>query len=463
MSDDENIDTTINIQGDTEKTEENTEKEEEKQDEIKEDTLFDENILVQESSENLTEEKEVVKEVVEENQDESFEAITEKQYQLFDDGNSLQNDELKAVSEEVVENKIENEVEEKIEEKTENEIVEEPQEEEGTCETKENEIESKEEIVNEEIEEIQEENKEEVKENTVEVSEEIKEDTPEVTEEKEVVEEVYTPKTVVLDFSQEIGKLETALEIKYSSLKLTQFPIKLSNIPEGMTFPDQVVIGNTSIKIGNEVINNCNLRILSNESIRMLEIKHREFKLGLSVSLNDDTIKAYGNVRSYEVSSLIKYSRMLKVFEMFEKIFSGEIISFKVNKLYGDVVVEDRIELMRIKTIQRFFETIDKSGYKFQMDKLPKCENIYYLLELNSAFKEDRVIETWCNFNLKNENLDLHEKDFLIIKRRYQVDKNLTIEEKITLRNPLEKNTIFKEKIVGYRKPCLIELSKVQN
>ncbi len=383
MSDNENIDTTINIQRDTTK-------EKEILDGLKE------NILVQEDSDNIIDKKEVINEMVEENHDENFEVITEKQYQLFNDGNSLQKEEFKNISKEVAENKIEEKIKEEI-------------------------------------------------------------------NENEIVEEVYTPKTVVLDFSQEIGKLETALEIKYSSLKLTQFPIKLSNIPEGMTFPDQVVIGNTSIKIGKEVINNCNLRILSNESIRMLEIKHREFKLGLSVSLDKDTIKAYGNVRSYEVSSLVKYSRMLKVFEMFEKIFSGEIISFKVNKLYGDVVAEDRIEFMRIKTIQHFFETIDKSGYKFQVDKLPKCENIYYLLELNSAFKEDRVIETWCNFNFKNENLNLYEKDFLIIKRKYQVDKNLTIEEKITLRNPLEKNTIFKEKIVGYRKPCLIELSKVQN
>ena len=58
-----------------------------------------------------------------------------------------------------------------------------------------------------------------------------------------------------------------------------------------MTFPDIVVIGNTDIKVGNETIKNCHLKILSNESIKLLEIKHREFKLALSVSLNNDTIK----------------------------------------------------------------------------------------------------------------------------------------------------------------------------
>lgn len=278
--------------------------------------------------------------------------------------------------------------------------------------------------------------------------------------EAEVKEEIYEPKTVTVDFTKEIGKFETALEIKYSSLKLSQFPIKISNIPEGMTFPDIVVIGNTDIKVGNETIKNCHLKILSNESIKLLEIKHREFKLGLSVSLNNDTIKNYGTIRVYEISSLIKYSRMIKVLEMLEKIFSGAVISFKVNRLYGDVEAEDRIELMKIKTIQNFFKTFENSGCKFQADKLPKCENIYYLLELYAALKENRIIETWCNFNFNNENIKLREKDFLIVKRKYQFDKNFVIEEKITLKAPIDKGSIFKDKAVGYRKICTIELSK---
>ena len=278
----------------------------------------------------------------------------------------------------------------------------------------------------------------------------------------EVKEEIYEPKTVTVDFTKEIGKFETALEIKYSSLKLSQFPIKISNIPEGMTFPDIVIIGNTDIKVGNEAIKNCHLRILSNESIKLLEIKHREFKLALSVSLNNDTIKNYGTIRVYEISSLIKYSRMIKVLEILEKIFNGAVISFKVNRLYGDIEAEDRIELMKIKTIQNFFKTFENSGCKFQADKLPKCENIYYLLELYAALKENRIIETWCNFNFNNENINLKEKDSLIVKRKYPFDKNLVIEEKITLKASIDKGSLFKDKAVGYRKICTIELSKAE-
>lgn len=343
---------------------------------------------------------------------ENFNAITEKQYNLFENFSS--------------------QIENKIKEDKKNEVM-----------TFDEIIESTE-IIDENIDKIQE----------LETSNKINDEAT------KPIEEIYEPKTVTIDFTKDMDKFETALEIKYNSLKLSKFPIKVSNVPEGMTFPDEVTIGNTNIKIGDEVIKNCYLKILSNESIKLLEIKNREFKLSLSVSLNDDTIKSYGSVRMYEISSLIKYSRMLKVLELLEKVFNGAIISFNVNKLWGDIEIEDRIEFMKIKTIQNFFGTLEKSGYKFQIDKLPQCENIYYLLELYTALKENRIIETWCNFNLKNENFDLREKDFLIIKRKYPFDKNLVIEEKITLKAPLNKESIFKDKIVGYRKPCIIELLK---
>ncbi len=413
-------------------------------DETKEDTTenYLEEILEQENletEENICQE-EILQEIPADYEDkkeevkeetENFDLITEKQYNLFESVSSEINDEESEKIEKTKENKeIENLPKENFENKT-SDVLENTETEEDKTPTP-MDIMEETEIIDERIEET------------------------------EVKEEIYEPKTVTVDFTKEIGKFETALEIKYSSLKLSQFPIKISNIPEGMTFPDIVVIGNTDIKLGNETIKNCHLKILSNESIKLLEIKHREFKLALSVSLNNDTIKNYGTIRVYEISSLIKYSRMIKVLEMLEKIFNGAVISFKVNRLYGDIEAEDRIELMKIKTIQNFFKTFENSGCKFQADKLPKCENIYYLLELYAALKENRIIETWCNFNFNNENINLKEKDSLIVKRKYPFDKNLVIEEKITLKAPIDKGSLFKDKAVGYRKICTIELSKAE-
>ena len=311
------------------------------------------------------------------------------------------------------------------------------------------------EIIDEAPEIVEAEGKEEetIQEKVIEPVEEIKTE-PEISE-------VYEPKTVTIDYNNSMGKLETALEIRYSSLKLTSFPIKISNIPEGMTFPDELNIGNASIKIGEEVINNCYLKVLSNESVKMFEIKHREFKLGLSVTLNNDTINSYGSVRYYEISSLIKTSRIIKVLEMLENIFEGAPITFKVNKLYGNIIAEDRIENMRVKTALNFFNILENAKYKFQSDRLPKSENIFYLLELSAALRENKAIETWCNFSLNIENTDINKGDSIVMKRIHNLDKHSAIEETITLKNPLDEQNIFKEKTAGYRKQCVIELKKI--
>ena len=379
-----------------------------------------------------------------ENTEENFEIINEVQNEIDTTENILEEN-TEIISEETENKEEEQKDKELFEEITENQYQL------FSTDSK------KAEIINEVLETASLEKSEEIAQEPEIIETENKGIEPEI----EPVQEIYEPKTVTIDYDSSMGKFETALEIRYSSLKLTSFPVKISNIPAGMTFPDELVIGNASIKIGDETINNCYLKIASNESVKMFEIKHREFKLGLSVTLNNDTINSYGNVRYYEISSLIKNSRMLKVLEMFGNIFSGAPITFKVNKLYGNIIAEDTVENIKIKTIQNFFGTLEKAGYKFQADKLPESSNIYYLLELCSALKENKKIETWCNFNLNTENMNLHEGDSLIIKRTHNFDKHSAVEETVILKAPLSEQNIFTKKTAGYRKQCIIELKKI--
>ncbi len=379
-----------------------------------------------------------------ENTEENFEIINEVQNEI-DTTENISEENTEIISEETENKEEEQKDKELFEEITENQYQL------FSTDSK------KAEIINEVLETASLEESEEIAQEPEIIETENKEIEPEI----EPVQEIYEPKTVTIDYDSSMGKFETALEIRYSSLKLTSFPVKISNIPAGMTFPDELVIGNASIKIGDETINNCYLKIASNESVKMFEIKHREFKLGLSVTLNNDTINSYGNVRYYEISSLIKNSRMLKVLEMFGNIFSGAPITFKVNKLYGNIIAEDTVENIKIKTIQNFFGTLEKAGYKFQADKLPESSNIYYLLELCSALKENKKIETWCNFNLNTENMNLHEGDSLIIKRTHNLDKHSAVEETVILKAPLSEQNIFTKKTAGYRKQCIIELKKI--
>ena len=379
-----------------------------------------------------------------ENTEENFEIINEVQNEI-DTTENISEENTEIISEETENKEEEQKDKELFEEITENQYQL------FSTDSK------KAEIINEVLETASLEESEEIAQEPEIIETENKEIEPEI----EPVQEIYEPKTVTIDYDSSMGKFETAREIRYSSLKLTSFPVKISNIPAGMTFPDELVIGNASIKVGDETINNCYLKIASNESVKMFEIKHREFKLGLSVTLNNDTINSYGNVRYYEISSLIKNSRMLKVLEMFGNIFSGAPITFKVNKLYGNIIAEDTVENIKIKTIQNFFGTLEKAGYKFQTDKLPESRNIYYLLELCSALKENKKIETWCNFNLNTENMNLHEGDSLIIKRTHNFDKHSAVEETVILKAPLSEQNIFTKKTAGYRKQCIIELKKI--
>lgn len=479
----------INNVGTTEKTE--TFEKKICEEEIYEKESFEEKISENENCENIDYESEEIKK-------ENFEALTEGQYQLFSisdfpvaEPKTEENcKDLKSENTTVEETEItvietadkeDNTETQEIEIEKENcqDILEEPKQEESSeiydnetnnlenteifeeaAETENSETEDKnieipvaEENEIEEVETVQE---IEVVQETTEEETAVKTEKKETEEEPEII-----PKTVEIDFDSSMGKIETALEIRYSSLKLTKFPIKVSNVPAGMSFPDEFTLGNMNLKIGDELLNNCYLRLISNESIKVLEIKNREFKLGLSVSLNNDTINAYGSIRYYEISSLIKTSRIVKVLELLEKIFNGAEIKFKLNKLYGNISAEDRIETMRIKTLENFFEIMNKSGYKFQGNKLPEVDNIFYLLELNSALKENKAIETWCNFNFENKNIDIAIGDSLIVKRIHKFDKNFSIEEKIIMKTPMDKYNIFKEKTTGYRKQCLIELKKI--
>lgn len=293
------------------------------------------------------------------------------------------------------------------------------------------------------------------------IVEEIEGDVQEEINEEIAVEEKREPKTVILNYTEEFGNLDTAIDLKYSNLKINKIPINFSNIPESMKFPNELILGTTSIEVGNEKINNCYLTIISNEDVKILKVKHREFRFAFSVSMDENGVSSFGCAREYKISSKIKYSRMIKVCKMFKDIFSGAEISFKLDRIYGNITVLDEIELKRIETVLKFFDILKQAKYKFDISKLPESDNIYSLLEIYSAFLEDRVIETWCSFNLKKdklekENIDVNIGDSLILERKHKIFNEI-FTERIIMDSPITDKNIFSNRIISCRKPCHIE------
>lgn len=311
---------------------------------------------------------------------------------------------------------------------------------------------------------IENENDEETKLEAIQISDDadIEKKDEQTQDEQMANEEIREPQTQEIPYIEDVQVFDTALETKYSSLKLDKFPIKFSNIPDDFEFPYVASLGNTSLHIGDSIVHNCKLKIVSNDSIKILKIRNREFKLAISVSLNNDTIVSSGIFKSYEISSLIKHSRLLKVLELLEDVFTGKPISFKMNRLYGDIEVPDKIELMKINTIQDFLETLDKADCRLDLDHLPENDNLFYLSELYIASKQNKEIDSLCDFKISNLDSSIKAGDSLILKREHKFDKDITLVENIILEQPLDRKNVFKEKIIGYRKPCKIKVFEIK-
>lgn len=172
------------------------------------------------------------------------------------------------------------------------------------------------------------------------------------------------PRHIVI--STDNPSFESGLEIKYTSLQLKNFPIRYKNFSEKMDFDEIVNIGTTSIKIGNTSIHNVTLKILVYSKFKLLEIKTREFKLALSIELNDkQTLVKKDDYFKYDIHDKVKTSRLSEVVEIFKRIFAGENITFKYNQLIGDISFENRLEVYKFTIIT---ETIN--SYKFITNEL---------------------------------------------------------------------------------------------
>ena len=182
---------------------------------------------------------------------------------------------------------------------------------------------------------------------------------------EEIVEEEngeITSKEVVVPFERGI---ETGLEILYTSMKLNSFPIKENNLPMHEEIIENISLNNCNLNIGKTLLSNVNVRILGYKKFKLIEFKTREFKLALSVGLFDgNTIRKTEDYFSYEIFSKLKNIRVQAVAKILKNIFSGELISFQIKDLYGDIRFENPIQA-------RKFEIIIESIKKYE-----ECMNL---------------------------------------------------------------------------------------
>lgn len=290
-------------------------------------------------------------------------------------------------------------------------------------------------------------------------------DNVEVVEQEE---EEENSKEVVVPFESGI---ETGLEILYTSMKLNSFPIKENNLPMHEEIIENISLNNCNLNIGKTTLSNVNVRILGYKKFKLIEFKTREFKLALSVGLFDgNTIRKTEDYFSYEIFSKLKNVRVQAVAEILKNIFSGELISFKIKDLYGDIRFENPIQARKFEII---IESIKKYEECMNLVNTSKVRNFsesslqfYTLHLLYSYLNKNTTIDSWLNFRITNK-YEINSGDKLSFIKIHELNIrgfNYNLKEYVTIKGALSEKEVNIEKniVSGYRKIVEIRLELIE-
>lgn len=288
---------------------------------------------------------------------------------------------------------------------------------------------------------------------------------------EEIVEEENeerASKEVVVPFERGI---ETGLEILYTSMKLNSFPIKENNLPMHEEIIENISLNNCNLNIGKTLLSNVNVRILGYKKFKLIEFKTREFKLALSVGLFDgNTIRKIEDYFSYEIFSKLKNIRVQAVAEILKNIFSGEVISFQIKDLYGDIRFENPIQARKFEII---IESIKKYEECMNLVNTSKVRNFsesslqfYTLHLLYSYLNKNTIIDSWLNFRITNK-YEINSGDKLSFIKIHELNIrgfNYNLKEYVTIKGVLSEKEVNIEKniVSGYRKMVEIRLELIE-
>ena len=286
----------------------------------------------------------------------------------------------------------------------------------------------------------------------------------------ENLEEKRDPKDItILTDNDDVRLVESGLEIQYTSLHLNNFPISYSNFSNELSFNEVISVGTSTVKIGETLLNNTSLKILVYDKFKLLEIKTREFKVALSIDLlNGETLVKNGDFYKYEIFNKIKNSRFVEVVNILKEIFSGAKIEFKFKKLVGDITFENRIEVYKFTLLQELANSYKNIVNSFSLNReknFAEITNSFYEVFLTEAILENKKIDSWINFRIKN-SFDIQAGDNLTFERVHKLEFrgiNFDIKEIIKVKSEVSEREFTKDnEICGYRKAVEISLEKVE-
>lgn len=253
---------------------------------------------------------------------------------------------------------------------------------------------------------------------------------------------------------------ETALEIRYSSLKLDKLPIKFSTFKTIVQKELIKVFGLTDLNINKIILKECASKIIKINNKNFIEFKNREFKAGFEIEIqNNGNFMLIPNNYYYEIYLKNNLKRFQANVSTLKNIFTGYPINMSGKYLKGQIRFENRIEIMK-------FELLEKEILNLQQihkEKLIQNSNSLYSLALLNLLEKNHIIKSWINFKYNLEKNLIEEGDEIFLERVHMIEGNdFDIKETIKITQTINKNDIKGFQIISYRKPCEITLEKIQ-
>ena len=250
---------------------------------------------------------------------------------------------------------------------------------------------------------------------------------------------------------------ETSSEIKFTSMSLSEFPIKYRNFSKDLEPLKAIFLGMFDVDFGFTKLEGVLVKILDFLDFKLIEFRKKDFRIA---------IDERDNLFEYEIHKDIKNKRLEEIFDFFANFFKATTIKFKIANDKYEYYFHNNIEYYKFITLGQFLNQYTNliSNLKlYRYKNLTSAKNTFFELDLLDRSSSEEEANIWVNAEIKSD-VDVNAGDSLTIRRFHKINFNkfpYDIEEIITLVHPLTKEEVKDNIIKLTRKSVKIKLRRV--
>ena len=250
---------------------------------------------------------------------------------------------------------------------------------------------------------------------------------------------------------------ETSSEIKFTSMSLSEFPIKYRNFSKELEPLKANFLGMFDVDFGFTKLEGVLVKILDFLDFKLIEFRKKDFRIAIDEK---------DNLFEYEIHKDIKNKKLEEIFDFFAKFFKATTIKFKIANDKYEYYFHNNIEYYKFITLGQFLNQYTNliSNLKlYRYKNLTSAKNTFFELYLLDKSSSEEEANIWINAEIKSD-VDVNAGDSLTIRRFHKINFNkfpYDIEEIITLVHPLTKEEVKDNIIKLTRKSVKIKLRRV--